>query len=132
VAYRLQLPAGAKLHDVFHIGLLKLFKGEPPAETLALPPVHHGRVCAEPKVVLRCRMARGRRELLIQWKGLRAVDATWTDLEEFRHLYPAFQLEDELLAEEGRDVMLSIWYRRCRNRAATDQGIAPATTNTAE
>jgi hypothetical protein len=42
VAYRLQLLTGAKLHDVFHVGLLKPFKGDPSTETLVLPPVHHG------------------------------------------------------------------------------------------
>jgi hypothetical protein len=34
------------------------------------------------------------------------------DRQEFQHLYPDFQLEDELLAEEGRDVMVGIRYTR--------------------
>jgi hypothetical protein len=62
---------------------------------MALPLVHHGRVCAEPEAVLHGRRARGRRELLIQWKGLRTADATWMDLEEFQRLYLVFQLEDQ-------------------------------------
>jgi hypothetical protein len=53
VAYRLQLPADAKLHDVFHVGLLKQFKEEPPVETPTLPTIHHGRACAEPGQVRR-------------------------------------------------------------------------------
>jgi hypothetical protein len=107
---RLKLPDDAKLHDVFHVGLLKPFKGEPPTQTSALPPIRHGRACAEPEMVLCARLARRSHEVLIHWKGLAAVKATWTDLEDFHRLYPSFQLADEMLAEEGRDVMLDIQY----------------------
>jgi hypothetical protein len=128
VAYRLQLLVGAKLHDVFHVGLLKPFKGEPPAETPALPPVHHGRVCAKPEAVLRGRVARGRHELLVQSKSV-GCERYMDQLGRLSRLYPAFQFEDELLAEEGRDVLLGIRYQRRRNRVATNQGITPVATD---
>jgi hypothetical protein len=34
-----------------------------------------------------------------------AESATWEDFDGFRARRPAFQLEDELVFEEGRDVM---------------------------
>jgi hypothetical protein len=112
VAYMLQLPAGTRLHDVFHVGLLKRFKGEPPVEPQVLPPIKNGRACAQPEAMIRARLAWGRQELLVQWRGQPAAEATWMDRQEFQHLYPNFQLEDELPVEEGRDVMVGIRYTR--------------------
>jgi hypothetical protein len=48
VSYKLDLPAGTKLHDVFLVGLLKPFQGEPPLSPGVLPPIHHGCACLEP------------------------------------------------------------------------------------
>jgi hypothetical protein len=52
VAYRLQLPAKARIHDVFHIALLKKFEGVPLTTTVPLPPIQHGRVLQTPAKVL--------------------------------------------------------------------------------
>jgi hypothetical protein len=65
----------------------------------------------------------GQCELLMQWKGLSVAEVTWIDLAEFQQLYPSFQLEDELLVEEGRDVMLGKQYsRRRRGKQSTKDG----------
>jgi hypothetical protein len=45
------------------------------------------------------------------------ANATWEPVEEFRALFPTFQLEDELLTEWGRDVMMgNVYQRRRANR----------------
>lgn len=114
VAYRLQLPLGARIHDVFHVGLLKPFHGEPPAATPDLPPTSDGRLLPGPAKVLKAQQSRGAWRLLIQWQGLPEEDATWEPLDEFRQHFPEFQLEDELFAQAGRDVMTGIHYSRRR------------------
>jgi hypothetical protein len=114
VAVRLALPPGARIHDVFHVGTLRKFSGTPPASPPALPPIHNGVVTPAPDRVERARLARGVRQLLVHWRGEPPESATWEDLDSFRDRFPQFQLEDELLLEEGRDVMWGRTYSRRR------------------
>jgi len=117
VAYRLQLPARAKIHDVFHVVFLKKHQGPAPAAPVPLPPVVHGRVVPTPAAVKRARLNRGVWELSVHWVGRDASDSTWEKLEDFKEAYPEFQLEDELFQKEGgsvADAFVGITYRRTR------------------
>jgi hypothetical protein len=114
VAVRLDLPPGARIHDVFHVGLLKKFVGVPPEAPPPLPEVHHGAVSPEPERAVRYRLARGVQQVLIQWKGQSASSNTWEDRDAFAVKYPAFQLEDELTLDGGGDVMVGRTYSRRR------------------
>jgi hypothetical protein len=55
VAYRFALPEGARLHDVFHVGLLKPFYGAPPPAPPPLPALEEGRLVSIPAKVLLAR-----------------------------------------------------------------------------
>jgi hypothetical protein len=44
VAYRLQLLEDVCIHDVFHVGLLRPFKGDVPSAPLVFPNMHQGRL----------------------------------------------------------------------------------------
>jgi hypothetical protein len=101
-AVRLAVPPQAKIHDVFHVGILKKWVGTPPESTLELPELLHGVVVPEPERVVRSRLARGIREVLVHWKGQLASAATWEDWEDFIAKHPSFQLGDELSVEGER------------------------------
>jgi hypothetical protein len=133
VAVRLELPPQARIHDVFHVGVLKKFVGAPPAAPPPLPPIQHGTVTPEPLRVQRARLARGVRQLFVHWRGEPPESATWEDAEAFHEQFPTFQLEDELGLEGGRDVMWGQTYtrrrrardiRRAAERAAAREGSA--------
>ena len=115
VAYRLRLPEGARIHDVFHVGVLKPFRGTPPAATPPLPPLQHGRPLQTPEEVLKAQLRRGVWHVLVRWAGLPTAEATWEPVDAFREAHPTFQLEDELFVDGGRDVMVGRVYqqRRC-------------------
>jgi hypothetical protein len=101
VAYKLKLPEGARLHNVFHVGVLERYRGSPPGAPRSLPPVRHGRACLTPVTVVRSRLACDILELLVHWSGQQMTEASWVPLEEFLELYPSFQLKDELLLKGG-------------------------------
>ncbi|KAK1614503.1 hypothetical protein QYE76_020020 [Lolium multiflorum] len=106
------LPAGARIHDVFHVGLLKPYRGMPPDVTPPLPPTADGRLLPSPAKVLRAQLRCDVWYLLVQWEGLPAEEATWEPRDEFQQHYPDYQLEDKLFAQAGRDVMTGLVYHR--------------------
>jgi hypothetical protein len=76
VTYHLQLPEGARVHDVFNVGVLKPFHGQPPSSTPPLPPLRHGRPLQQPERALRASLRRGVWHVLIQWANMPASEAT--------------------------------------------------------
>lgn len=108
VAYRLQLPAEARIHNVFHVGLLRPFFGTPPIAPAPLPQMENGRSLPRPVQILRARLRRGIWHVLVHWEGSSEAEATWEPLLQFQKSYLDHQLEDELFVEEQRDVMTAI------------------------
>ena len=94
VAYRLELPAKARIHDVFHVSILKKFEDTPPSSIVPLPDLLNGRVIPSLEKVVRARLNRGVWELLVHWVGRAPLDATWENLLEFKATYPSVQLAD--------------------------------------
>ncbi|XP_019055375.1 PREDICTED: uncharacterized protein LOC109115595 [Nelumbo nucifera] len=101
VAYQLELPETSRIHDVFHISLLKPFTGVPPDQVPSLPPLKDGKIVPQPKTVTRFHFNRGILEVLVEWCDLPPT----IPLPEFHATYPAFELEDKLVVQEGCNVM---------------------------
>jgi len=123
VAYRLQLPPRAKIHNVFHVVFLKKHQGDPPATMVPLPPVVHRRVVPTPDSVKRARLNRGIWELCVRWVGRDSSDSTWEPLDEFKATYLEFQLENELFRKERGNVVdafVGIQYRRKKKGKAAN------------
>jgi hypothetical protein len=81
-----------------------------------MPPLLHGCILPEPETAVRAEQRHGVWYVCIKWCGLPDEDATWEQLEEFRSHYPGFQLEDELFAQVGRDVMTGKTFGRLPRR----------------
>jgi hypothetical protein len=124
VSYCLQLSPNAKIHNVFHVVFLKKFAGSPQTHTPQLPPIVCGRVVPVPEKVVHARPTASSWEVLTQWQGKTAAEATWEPLEQFKEAYPKFKLENELFRQGGGSVMDSFHQRYTRRRKPIkDQGL---------
>jgi len=80
-----------------------------------MPTIHNGAAVPEPELMLKSRLHRGHLQVLIKWKHQPSAESSWEDAELFQKLYPTFQLEDELILQAGRDVMIGKTYTRRRH-----------------
>jgi hypothetical protein len=118
LAYHLELPPRAQIHNVFHVVFLKPFVGDRPVDVIQLPPIKHGKVLPVPAKIVKARLNRGNWEVFVRWEGQAPGAATWELLEDFKQDYPGFQLEDELFVMEGRSVMDAFYGKQfgCRRK----------------
>lgn len=81
VAYRLQLPAAAQVHPVFHVSQLKPFLADYSPVFSELPPPDLMLSDKLPSAILQCRMVRdgntATTQVLIKWGDLRDDAAMW-------------------------------------------------------
>jgi hypothetical protein len=110
---------------VFHIAFLKKFEGVPPGSVPPLPPIVRGRAVAQPDKVVRARPTKNSWEVLVQWQGKTAGEATWESLEQFKEDCPEFQLEDELFRQGGGSVIDMFFGKKYVRRPKKDSANSP-------
>ncbi|GKC46125.1 ty3-gypsy retrotransposon protein [Tanacetum coccineum] len=106
VAYRLVLHVTSKIHLVFHVSILKAFVGNGaevvtkfPEEFQDGPPVEQPLAVCGNRMVLR--NGSPVKQILVRWAGGSPEEATWEWLPEFQTAYPAYNLEDKVIFEDG-------------------------------
>lgn len=101
IGHRLQLPAGARIHDVFHVGLLRKFiegqagpsPAELPSEFIANRPISTPTQIVGSRVVLHAGQPVD--QVLVRWSGDDQPTPTWEPLQEISRRFPYLLLEDK-------------------------------------
>ncbi|OMO81561.1 reverse transcriptase [Corchorus capsularis] len=113
VAYELKLPADSRIHPVFHVSLLKAYRGNLDINPTPLPALAiEDQPVLEPEVVLKTREVKYQDQnlpqILVKWKNLPEAEATWEWLDDVQTNYPAFHLEDKVVSDrESTDTSLA-------------------------
>jgi hypothetical protein len=101
VSYKLELPKGSKIHNVFHVSFLKKAVGQYITTSKELPPLDEE---GQTKEVLEHKERRLRSriigECLVKWRGLLVEDATWEGEQILQH--PSLMLLEDKQSREGR------------------------------
>jgi hypothetical protein len=97
VAYRLELPAASKIHNVFHVSQLKDYRPDYTPVFTDLPTIPQlDCVNTEPEAILdRCMMKKGNQaivQVLIKWKILPEETATWEDRDVLKLSFPSVRV----------------------------------------
>ncbi|KAH9765933.1 Integrase catalytic domain-containing protein [Citrus sinensis] len=101
-----KLAKRSKIHQMFHISLLKPFIGSqnPAPHSLPSTSMHNqaiylpAAVCAIQTVLKQGKQCR---QVLVQWQDNSPENSTWEEFETFCKLYPDFHLEDKVSFEDG-------------------------------
>ena len=103
VAYRLDLPASASTHPVFHVSMLRPAVGAvQQAQPFPLLLTEDLEWKVEPEDVEGLRYnSKGVLEALIKWHNLPAFESSWEDFEVINTQFPSFHLEDKVRVREG-------------------------------
>lgn len=116
VTHRLELPPDSRSHDVFHVSLLKEFKGEVPTTTPALSPLLEGKVVPTPQAILCSRLNHDHSEVLVQWSCVSPTDATWETVEEFLRAYQNSSLRSSSVSRRGVMMQTPLWEKHIQTQ----------------
>ena len=99
-AYKLQLPVGVLLHNVFHVSQLKKHIGTHAAPNPQVPLLTpEGKIKTFPTAILQYRQvprSTGSYDVavpqwLIHWEGMLPAEATWEDAAFIQQTFPSFK-----------------------------------------
>jgi len=98
VAYKLRLPAGSKVHPIFHVSLLKpTVAAEGNVQPLPKCVTENWELDAQPEEILAIRQKEDQEwEVLVKWKDMPTCKNSWECLSQMKNSFPEFNLEDKV------------------------------------
>ena len=122
VAYKLELPATATIHPVFHVSQLKRAFGECKDRQELVPYMaeNHEWTTVPDEVYGYQKNDKGVWEVLMSWKVLLRHEATWENYDDFQQSFPDFHLEDKVKLERecnDRRPIIHQYSRRRKNNS---------------
>jgi hypothetical protein len=113
VAYRLELPTGSKIHNVFHVSQLKDYRADytPVFSKLPQCPALDSMDMAPEAILDRCMMKKGNQaivQVLIKWKNLPKETATWEDWDTLKTSFPDVLTWGQASSSPGGSVTLDV------------------------